>query len=106
MSLQLTPVPNTLSALAERVWERMEPIWLTLDDASKQSALLSKDAIIQVGLGSDFVVEQCERHPDWLQTIVTEHALEADWQEAFKSGDLDWADFTWILYGEIARNEA
>ena len=33
-------------------------------------------------------------------------ALEADWQEAFKSGDLDWVDFTWILYGEIARNEA
>jgi glutamate-ammonia-ligase adenylyltransferase len=81
MSLQLTPVPNTLSALAERIWERMEPIWLTLDDASKQSALLNKDAIIQVGLGSDFVVEQCERHPDWLQTIVTEHAFEVDWQE-------------------------
>jgi len=73
MKPNLSIVPNSLHGLAEKQWEKLTPLLAEVESRWPTSRY---DELLAVTVGSDFVVEQLMRHPEWGTSLCSVQQLD------------------------------
>ena len=70
-------VPSSLHALLSKQWERLQDI--CTDNADLLTGTVHKE-LLQVAMGSDFVVDQLVKYPQMLSELIESGVLDRAYQ--------------------------